>query len=134
MSDRKITTLDKLNLLTDFLERKGLWEGAYPLDESNFNMKDIIVSEDHPCGTIGCIAGHMGKDKIWNSMGLFIESLYRNFILYSVKKYSTASALKDILGITIKEVYYIFYSWGLDETYSVEAAIKRINKVKDNYK
>jgi hypothetical protein len=59
-------------MLLDFIDRRGMWEGKYPIDESNLVMEvwhSYYSSKEHPCGTVGCLAGHMMMDPIWNDLG-----------------------------------------------------------------
>lgn len=135
------TTLDMLNLLTDFLERKGLWEGEYVFDETNFNM-DAWIFEDwsklHPCGTVGCIAGHMGSNSIWKAMGLELKIEDQDISRFKFKMPfydgdSSYDGLAKLLKINEFQSYLIFSNNDANIATGLKGAIKRINQIKKSY-
>lgn len=138
------TTLDMLNLLTDFLERKGLWEGEYAFDRTNFKMHFWIFEDHsklHPCGTVGCIAGHMASNSIWKAMGLELKAAVEYMNTDNISNIRmpfydgdwSYEGLRRLFKITSYEASYIFSNNDANIATGLKGAIERINKIKKLY-
>lgn len=126
MEVKSLTTVDKLQMILNFLERKGPWIGCYPIEDSNLDMSRWTNISKKDCA---CLAGHMARDEIFNIMGF---KFGENGIVPSYRNYYEFDAIAQFVGITKAEAQIVFSGGDRHEGIK-KHTIYKLNTLLENY-